>query len=359
VTGTVPLSGSRRWPLAAADSPKRGLSPTHSPTPLLLLLLLLNTACTERTSPQLSHNLTTITLVDAGTGTDAGTDAGLPVFTDDGGCACGAWGAAANAGMLGDPELIELSGLAASRAHPGVLWAHNDSGDTARFFAVSTSGAGLGRFALPGVVARDIEDIAVGPCPQGSCVYLGDIGDNLTARDDYAVYRVAEPALGGDAGFAEIPVSFERLEFAYPNGVRHNAETLLVHPGAGEVYVLTKHGLGTKSRAYRFPQPLSTTSKVVLEFITELPVPASGDYPLTGGDISPCGNAVLLRLYNRVVELRMAPGQPFESAFTAPVKPLPTAVETQGEAVTWGLDGKSYFTASEGSAQQLHRVECP
>ena len=32
--------------------------------------------------------------------------------------------------------LNELSGLAASRIHEGVLWAHNDSGDSARIFAV-------------------------------------------------------------------------------------------------------------------------------------------------------------------------------------------------------------------------------
>ena len=35
-------------------------------------------------------------------------------------------------GRLQAPQLKELSGLAASRQHAGVLWAHNDSGDSAR-----------------------------------------------------------------------------------------------------------------------------------------------------------------------------------------------------------------------------------
>jgi hypothetical protein len=63
-------------------------------------------------------------------------------------------------------------------------------------------------------------------------------------------------------------------------------------------------------------------------------------------------------MYNRVVELRMQPGQPFESVFTAPVRALPTPVENQGEAVAWSTDGKSFFTSSEGTGQQLHRVDC-
>ncbi len=32
-------------------------------------------------------------------------------------------------GTLHSPRVKESSGIAASRAHPGVLWTHNDSGD--------------------------------------------------------------------------------------------------------------------------------------------------------------------------------------------------------------------------------------
>jgi hypothetical protein len=330
-------------------------------TVLGLLLWCATAACSPRSASQLVGGAADVS-VGAGN-SDAGSDAGASdagnVFVDDGGCSCGSWGAAQNLGLLGDPELVELSGLAASRKHPGVYWAHNDSGDSARFFAVSSSAAGLGRFSLPGVVARDIEDLAAGPCPSGSCVFLGDIGDNLTSRNDYCVYRVAEPDLEADAGFTAVPVTFEKLDFTYPNNEHHNAETLLVHPTTGDLYVLTKHGVGVKSRVYRFPRPHTPGTSATLEYVTELPVPANGDLQLTGGDISPCGNALLLRMYNRVVELRMQPGQGFESVFTASVRALPTPVENQGEAVAWSLNGKSYLTASEGSGQQLHKVDCP
>lgn len=337
----------------------------HPAARALGLLVAGLTACTcgARPAGGLATGLFEISRADGGAwapdaGADAGADAGT-AFTDDGGCACAAWGPSASAGLLADPELVELSGLAASRAHPGVLWAHNDSGDSARFFGLSDQGATLGRFTLPGAVARDIEDLALGPCPLGTCVYLGDIGDNLAVRDDTAVFRVAEPQPRPDAGTGSFPVSFERFDFAYPNGRHHNAEALLVHPVTGDVYVLTKQGPGTRSRVYRFPRPLDASAEAVLEDLGEASVPASGDLHLTGGDVSPCGNALLLRMYNRVVELRLPPGRPFEAIFQAAPRALPTASEPQGEAVAWSHDGRAYFTASEGAAQALHRFDCP
>ena len=225
--------------------------------------------------------------------------------------------------------------------------------------SVAWGPSGGAALSTDGGVARDLEDLAVGPCPQGSCVYLGDIGDNLTVRNDYSVYRVAEPVvdLASDAG--TVAVGFEHFDFGYPQGAHYNAETLLVHPVLGDVYVLTKHGVGTRSRVYRFPRPLDPSARVVLEYVGEAPVPAAGDLPLTGGDISPCGNAVLLRMYNRAVLLRVPQGMPFESVFTAPPVAVPVAAEPQGEAITWSADGRGYFTSSEGAAQNLARVACP
>src|SRR5205085_11138386 len=44
-------------------------------------------------------------------------------------------------GTLADPALVEASGVVESRARSGVLWVHNDSGDTARVFAITKAGA--------------------------------------------------------------------------------------------------------------------------------------------------------------------------------------------------------------------------
>lgn len=50
---------------------------------------------------------------------------------------------------------VELSGLALSRAQPRVLWAHNDSGDRARVFAVTTGGRLLATFGVSGAESLD------------------------------------------------------------------------------------------------------------------------------------------------------------------------------------------------------------
>jgi len=68
-----------------------------------------------------------------------------------------------NAGTLQDPALVEVSGIAASTRYPSTLWAHNDSGDTARLFAITDAGADRVTFTLSGATANDWEDIALGP----------------------------------------------------------------------------------------------------------------------------------------------------------------------------------------------------
>jgi hypothetical protein len=89
------------------------------------------------------------------------------------------------------------------------------------------------------------------------------------------------------------------------------------------------------------------------------PVPEPDDVMLTGGAIHPCGDAVLLRMYNRIVELRVPDGGTFESVFRTAPNTVPTPIdEPQGEAVTYGPDGQSYFSASERTGQSLHRVQC-
>ena len=105
--------------------------------------------------------------------TDAGADgAGDAADTGVGCNACSAYTAPSVSGNVANALVTELSGIAASRAHPGVFYAHNDSGDSARFFAFDASGNTIGEFVLQGITAVDWEDMALGPCPAGSCLFL-------------------------------------------------------------------------------------------------------------------------------------------------------------------------------------------
>jgi hypothetical protein len=253
-------------------------------------------------------------------------------------------------------ELNELSGIVESRAQPGVYFVHNDSGDTARFFALDGDGALRGTYALDGVTAVDWEDIAVGPCPAGTCVYLGDIGDNGASRAGYAVYRVTQPVVGPGAAARHV-VAWERLAFVYPDG-SHNAESLLVRPDTGDLYVITKVSAGS-SEVYRFPRPATAGAAVTLEHVGALALPGTGDRLVTGADVHPCARRLLVRTYTRLWEFAVGEGAPWEDIFRATPERALVATETQGEAVGWHADGRGYVTISEGHAQGLHDARCP
>ncbi|MFT3708346.1 MAG: hypothetical protein QM817_11900 [Archangium sp.] len=276
------------------------------------------------------------------------TDASVP---DDAGvvidagptCGCETWGNGRNDGLFTSP-LNELSGLVASRRHSGIFYAHNDSGDTARFFAVSQMAELRETFELDGGTANDWEDIGYGPCPSGQCVFIGDTGDNAHVRTDYAIYRVPEPATitGGT-----IAVPWERFRFEYPGGVQKNCEAMFVHPVTGQVYVITKEDFGV-SEVYKLPLPMDSASQATLQLVTRLTIPSVTDRPLTAADVNPCGTAVLMRMYNRLVEFRLPEGETdFEKIFTVAPVNVSVANEAQGEAVAYGPDGRTYFTSSE------------
>jgi hypothetical protein len=301
---------------------------------------------------------------------ESSTDAGLrsPVMIDQASSPmcqpCAKYGAPQNRGML-PAMLTETSGLAASRAHPGVLYAHNDSGGGAVFYAVAETGALIATIRLPGVTLEDTEDIDVGPCPAGACIYLGDIGDNGQSRILKKVVRVAEPDLSpGGMPRTLDATQIEELPFSYPAGTRHNAETLLVHPQTGDIYVATKEDAGERSALFKFPQPLQPGKNAVLVRVAQLPIPKSTDQDLSGGDIHPCGIGVLLRTGNRLYLLPVQNGMPFESLFSPPssdppyVLDVPAATEANAESVAWNAAGTGYFTVSEGLNQTLHGVSC-
>ncbi|MCA1559796.1 MAG: hypothetical protein LC804_05865 [Acidobacteria bacterium] len=126
-------------------------------------------------------------------------------------------------------DLPEASGVAASHRTPGVFWAHNDSGDPV-IFALHERGAIKGRVRVAGAQVDDWEDIAVGPCAHGSCLYIADIGDNSGTRNRITLYRVPEP-LPSDAATDAVEV----FHATYPDGA-HDAEALFVTPDSDVGY---------------------------------------------------------------------------------------------------------------------------
>ncbi|MCB0712442.1 MAG: hypothetical protein KDD67_08950 [Ignavibacteriae bacterium] len=246
-------------------------------------------------------------------------------------------------GVVANDAINEASGLAVSRTQPGVLWTHNDSGDTTRIFAVGKSGENLGEFYLEGVGARDWEDIAVGPGPvEGqSYIFVGEIGDNGAVYDTKRIYRFAEPLVSHNGNPVEATVTnVETITYRYPDGPR-DAEALFVDPLTRDIYVVSKREESV--RIYRAAYPQSTSETITLEHVGTL-----GSLTLiTAGDISPDGGEILLKNYLAVYYWPRKPNETVAEAMKQKPLILPYTPEPQGEAIAWEPDGSGYWTVSE------------
>ncbi len=235
-----------------------------------------------------------------------------------------------------DPRITESSGLAASTTLPGVLWTVNDSGDGPRVFGVDGEGRTVATVTLAGATARDWEAIAVGPRPAGGTwLWVGDIGDNLSTWPTVRLYRVAEPRVPGDQ-----QVAWTAYDLRFPDGPR-DAEALLVDPGDGRVYVVSKRVGG--GAVYRAPRRLRT------DRVNELTRVARAPSVVTDGAFSADGR-VALRGY-----LSASIG----SAFDQLDETVPLPLQRQGESLTWTLDGSAILVGSEGGRSAVWRVPVP
>lgn len=256
---------------------------------------------------------------------------------------CPSVGAVEVLGHVADPRLTEISGLVASRRHD-VLWVHNDSGDAPVLHAVGLDGAERGRFELDGAEAIDWEDIALLPGDAHDWLVVGDIGDNKQVRRSVQLYRVAEPT-PGDGG--RVPA--ERMTVRWPDGPI-NAETLLVDPRSGELFVLSKVKAGA-SRLFALGPwtPGEVTARAVGSRVFGEPKSA---IRTTGGDTSPDGRRMVIRTYTQA-HLFEVEGALGEAIARAPC-PIPTPEEPQGEAI--GFRDGALILISEGAHPPIHRI---
>lgn len=273
-----------------------------------------------------------------------------------GGATCSAGntysGTVTDVGSLTDTGIVEVSGLAMSRINPGVIYAHSEN--NANFVAMNKANAAVVGSYASAFFPWDWEDVATGPCPAGSCIFMGDIGKSSghppPEPTTFAVYRMPEPNIA--AGQTSGTRSGDLFPFQYPDGAK-NAEALMVHPTTGDIYVVTKAASGA-SKAYKFPKPLpapGTMSTLVKVADMQLPAGANDNFrSVTAGAIHPCADRFLLRTYGAVYEYRASAGAAFETAFTATPVSLTSPIEGQGEAIEYDLDGSGFFTMSERTA---------
>jgi hypothetical protein len=239
-----------------------------------------------------------------------------------------------------DPRITESSGLAVSPRHDGVLYTHNDSDDGPLLYAIGRDGDTAATLTLRGAEARDWEAVATSNIDGRARIWVGDIGDNIRAWPTIRVYRVAER---GELRTRDVP--WTQFDFEYEDGPR-DAESLMVHPQTGRLYVVTK--LVNGQGVYEAPARLSATGTNVLRRV------ASARQFATDAAFSPDGRFYVVRGYVGATVYSAAPDD-----FGRKVADVALPVQPQGESIAWSADGRYLYAGSEGRGAKVFRVDLP
>jgi hypothetical protein len=251
------------------------------------------------------------------------------------------------------PVFTELSGLAVSRRHDGVLWAHNDEGPN-EIYAVDRDGTLRATVRLVGQAVTDWEDLALGPgSTSDPHIYVGDIGDNSADRGEIRVLRFAEPGVLADVSVPSASIEVFRL--TYQSGPV-DAEALAIDPAGPTLIIITKN-TGGRARLYEYPVGPGAASVGVLSELGTVNFGSTslGDGIVTAADIDPDREFFAARDPTTLFVWPLTSRCVVADLISRPACTAPLLDEMQGEALA--ADVGAFLTTSEGVNPPLHRYD--
>ncbi|REE96162.1 hypothetical protein [Thermomonospora umbrina] len=264
--------------------------------------------------------------------------------------------------VVADARITDASGLAMGGTGD-VLFTHQDAARSTDVYGLDGRGQTRFTVSLPTGLNEDWEDIStVRLADGGRHVYVGDLGDGFLARRQtgrtprtrFRLVRFTEPNAQSTGAVPATGVQVHEL--AYSDGMRgRNAETLLVQPGAGHVFVADKtEKAGLKARLWLAKAPLATDRVNPLRPVVDsLPVQGA-----SGGAFSPTGDRIVIRNADTAYLWWIRNGNVAKSLTDPPIE-IPLPRQRQGEGVTFTADGSALVINSEGSRQPIWQVPLP
>ncbi len=258
---------------------------------------------------------------------------------------------------LDSPMIDEMSGIAKSRRFPDTYWVHNDSGDSARIFAIHSNGKliyppgnkyeGLG---IDSANNFDWEDIAI----EGDTLYVGDCGDNLNFRPSEAVYVFKEP----DPTKTTLVKDVKKISFVYPDKTsttpwHFDCEGLAVRRGV--LYFVTKWRKERSNHAdvgasiYKLANPSFTATNTLKKLDTKEDL---GGW-VTAADISLDGKTLAILTQAPVQSVWLFDMTKGDDIFHHPLRQIKFTGGKQCEALCWD-SAKSLIIGNEQS--DLYRL---
>ncbi|WP_137225055.1 hypothetical protein [Shewanella sp. MEBiC00475] len=283
------------------------------------------------------------------------------------------------AGSITAPSIDEASGLAVSRINDQILWLHNDSGDTARIFAIDTQGNPLATVNITGVKNIDWEDIASFVYQGESYLLIADVGDNQAKRSQYQLHLIKEPDLSQLNGQKTLSVKPSwSMTFTYPDGA-HDCESVAVDLAKQKILLLTKRD----KLPILFELPLiapsgqNASNNSSVEMVNKqakrlgeiAPLPtAMLDYASiytwigfagkpTAMDISADGLSAVVLTYTHAFYFTQPQPSDWLSLFATQPQQIMLPSIKQAEAVGFSQDGRSIFITSERLPAPLYKMD--
>ena len=273
-------------------------------------------------------------------------------------------GQARLAGLVTDSAIAEMSGLAASNAHPSIFWTHNDSGGSADIYAIDTKANRRARVHIDNAVNFDWEDMGSFRDGDRNWLLIADTGDNGGVRKELQLYFVPEPPRLGEGSTS----AARSLRFIWPDGAR-DCEAVGVDIKERAIYLIAKKRVPPE--LYRLPlDGDSTAAPLVAQrvaLLSHIAQPDPGDLrrnPVYGRyraqissmDISADGSkmAVLNYLHARIYT--RLPSETWATAVTRQPVDVPFPWITQAEAIAFSTDASSVWIGSEVLPAQLLQI---
>jgi len=268
--------------------------------------------------------------------------------------------------LIRDPELSEISGMAVSRRHAGVLWMHNDSDGPAELFAVDETGHRVATVLVEGVENRDWEDIAAFERDGRSYLLIADTGDNGGLRRELELAVVAEPDLRDQS----VPADW-LIRFHWPDGPR-DTESVAVSPDDGMAYFVSKKrvppelwrvsivpGDPGELRTAEWVASLSGVKQPTADDLTRNPVFGRYRSQITAFDISADGLTAVVLNYRTAYVYRRSAGEPWAGAVTRQPVEAGFPWLAQAEAMAISLNGQTVWITTERLPAPLISIPLP
>jgi hypothetical protein len=273
-------------------------------------------------------------------------------------------------GTIANRKAGEASGLAASRANPGVLWVVNDSENEPLLFAVGPRGEDLGSVRVIGAENRDWEDLAAFVMDGRPYLMIADVGDNNGRRTDVVLYVLADPQMEDRRLPSGADVHWQ-MRLRFPDGPL-DCEAVAVDPDARRVYLISKRTRPPVLFATAL-NPTRGNEVVTVQPLAELAnlekshegLPPTGPLSTLFGsqptamDISPDGRQALVLTYRGLWLFQ----RPANMTWTQALQSTPVFVMLpplkQAEGACFDTQSAAVFVTSEGRSAPLYRVDLP